>query len=542
MSACTSTVPRPKRGMARAAYICLLQLFAYYGLVVIIAALIAYSPVWIIRFKGMPDAIDPPLVALLVISFLPSTMMAGGLLWCIWPRHDRFVVPGPLLSKSLNPMLFAEIENIARALHEPVPEELYLLPDVNAWATSLGRVITRRHRRAVGIGLPLLSALTISQFRAVVAHELGHYYGGDTRLVPFLRKARRSSVLVMETLCSRQKTDLMLLSLGRYTAYFLSSTADLFRSIEYRADELACHIESSSALIDALLLIHSTSSLFTRYWESEVVPILIAGYRPPIVEGFRLFLDAPAISMYRRAQLLKQLNSTEGASQIMADNTLGSYYDDRAPLAERIIATAARASLDSHPPLALRIKAAELLPDGTDIQNPASAWTLLGDLQHAEIQFLEAFGPRGKSPHKLRFVQWNDVGTLVTVPEWKNLVSRAFPLLADVNVENVFDTLPRLRELGALLPDPKGILLSVEQRTARAQKVVGMALGLLLLNNGWQIHSDPGQFCLRSGTDSLNPFYIMRDIASGRLTKAAWRVQCEQLDIAGRALVDVAAA
>jgi len=39
-------------------------------------------------------------------------------------------------------------------------------------------------RRVMGLGLPLLQILTVAQFRAVLPHEFGHYYGADTRQDP----------------------------------------------------------------------------------------------------------------------------------------------------------------------------------------------------------------------------------------------------------------------------------------------------------------------------------------------------------------------
>jgi hypothetical protein len=44
----------------------------------------------------------------------------------------------------------------------------------------------------LGIGLPLLSLLTVSQFPGILAHESAHFYGGDTKLAPFVYKARMS--------------------------------------------------------------------------------------------------------------------------------------------------------------------------------------------------------------------------------------------------------------------------------------------------------------------------------------------------------------
>jgi Zn-dependent protease with chaperone function len=42
------------------------------------------------------------------------------------------------------------------------------------------------------IGLPLLHLLSERGFRGVLAHEFGHYAGGDTRLGPWIWRTRET--------------------------------------------------------------------------------------------------------------------------------------------------------------------------------------------------------------------------------------------------------------------------------------------------------------------------------------------------------------
>ena len=52
----------------------------------------------------------------------------------------------------------------------------------------------------MGVGLPLLAGLSVSEFRAVLAHGFGHFYGGDTRLGPWVYKTRSAIVRTIENL------------------------------------------------------------------------------------------------------------------------------------------------------------------------------------------------------------------------------------------------------------------------------------------------------------------------------------------------------
>src|ERR1700730_15982738 len=94
----------------------------------------------------------------------------------IIPRPSRFAPPGPLLNPAGQPRLFSALDEVARAGGEPMAAEVYITPVRNAGVLQRGR------RRVMVIGLPLLQVMSVSEMRAVLAHEFGHYHGGDTKL------------------------------------------------------------------------------------------------------------------------------------------------------------------------------------------------------------------------------------------------------------------------------------------------------------------------------------------------------------------------
>jgi Zn-dependent protease with chaperone function len=126
----------------------------------------------------------------------------------IFPRRDRFEPPGPTISESEQPRLFATIREVAAATNQAMPAEVYFVPEVNAFVAQRGGLMGVGSRRVMGIGLPLLDSLTVGQFRAVIAHEFGHYYGGDTKLGPWVYKTRAAIIRTLE-------------SLGRHSGGFL---------------------------------------------------------------------------------------------------------------------------------------------------------------------------------------------------------------------------------------------------------------------------------------------------------------------------------
>lgn len=103
---------------------------------------------------------------------LAVVCVLGGLavLWSILPRVDHFQAPGPELRAADHPNLFREVQDIARATGQTMPASVYLVPEVNAWVAQRGGLLGFGSHRVMGLGLPLLQAMNVSQFRAVLAH------------------------------------------------------------------------------------------------------------------------------------------------------------------------------------------------------------------------------------------------------------------------------------------------------------------------------------------------------------------------------------
>ena len=127
---------------------------------------------------------------------------AGTILWAILPRPDRFVPPGPPLHPMDHPKLFEVLAGIAKATQQQMPSEVYLTAEVNAWVIDRGGMMGFGSRRVMGLGLPLLEVLSVSQLRAVLAHEFGHFHGGDTKLGPWIYKTRAAIGRTLEGLAA----------------------------------------------------------------------------------------------------------------------------------------------------------------------------------------------------------------------------------------------------------------------------------------------------------------------------------------------------
>jgi heat shock protein HtpX len=213
---------------------------------------------------------------------------AGVILWSIVPRVDKFMSPGPQLSPAEHPRLFAELNGIAGAVQQAMPAEVYLVSDVNAWVSQRGGVMGFGSKRVMGLGLPLLRVLKVSELRAVLAHEFGHYYGGDTKLGPWVYKTRGAIGRTLEGLA--QHSSSLQLPFIWYGKMFVRITHAVSRRQEFSADELAARTVGARPMISGLQMVHGAGLAFDPYWSQEFMSALESGYRPPLADGFASYL------------------------------------------------------------------------------------------------------------------------------------------------------------------------------------------------------------------------------------------------------------
>jgi heat shock protein HtpX len=445
-----------------------------------------------------------------LVLFLGGVMVAAIMLWSLIPRRDKFEAPGPLLDPVTHPRLFAEIENIAKSLKEPLPREVYLIGAVNAWVADRGGFMGIGSRRVMGLGWPLLAAFNVSQLRAVLAHEFAHYYGGDTSLGPWLHRTQMAMIRTFRGIGSvgRQRLPVIVAALYMmvlgvlkwYWLLFMRAINLVSRRQEYRADELACILAGSQSLASGLRRLQGIALAWPPYWNQEVAPLLDQGYLPSITTGFAQFLDVPLID--------KQVQS--GIETVIRQGKADPY--------------------DSHPPLRDRLAAAEALAIQSQPEDANPAFSLLNDLNAEELRLLKAANPQ-QSGVSLQRVEWEEHGDKVLIPSWSHAVAEYGFLLQGMTVGELFDALGSVPQMALQIRDPEGMLLTPEQRIARARSLLAMAFARALVNNGWAVHSRPGEFYLDRSGQRLQPFILISQLSDGAISKEVWASRCKELGI-----------
>lgn len=500
----TSTLP-PRRSLAFLALLAVVMIVLSYAVILLIAVACAGLPI-LVLMKSQS------LNGQLILLALCGLAMAGTMLWSLVPRRDKFEDLGPRIGPESHPRLFAELEKIAASLNEPLPAEVFLVPQLNAFVTDRGGIMGFGSRRVMGIGLPLVAVLNIAEFRAVLAHEFAHYYGGDTHLGPVVYKARQAMIRTIQNMASLGSAmrvavaailyRVVMWILQGYWKLYFRATQLISRRQEYRADELASHIAGPKALITGLKKIHSGAAAFPAYWNSEVVGFLNMGYRPAITQGFELFVNAPEISRQINEYLSKEL---------VGEKTT---------------------PYDSHPPLRDRVAAAESY-SGPEQDESAQlpARTLFNDLLGEEARILSMSGSEAEVA-KLRIVDWDSLAE--TLPKlWEESVRGRAELLGDATPEDLPDLVPRLAEIGSKLPDPKGMLLTPDQRTGRAVELIGTALALAVANAGWKLHMNPGERYYEVDGERFSVREFLGQLLANKVSREEWTERCRRLKIAG---------
>ena len=133
----------------------------------------------------------------------------------------------------------------------------------------------------------------------------------------------------------------------------------------------------------------------------------------------------------------------------------------------------------------------------------APSLTLLENSQALEAAALGMLLPNG-SIANLVSMPWEKVGTAYKAL-WRDFVLEYTGLLEGYTAAGLPELLQQIPRLASQMRDPKGMLLTREQRADRAVRLLATSLSLALADHGWEIRSQPGNFGFLRGGEKLVP-------------------------------------
>jgi heat shock protein HtpX len=449
------------------------------------------------------------LAALLALAtvHLALTIACGlaaiALLRGVFGRRKPYVPPGPALTREAQPELHALLDDVAARAGDAPVDDVYLAHEVNAGVLEVPKGLLRGRRRVLELGLPLMQVVDRDAFTAIVAHEHGHYVGGDTRYSLWIGRTRAA---IGRTIHRMTDTDRIIQSLMAYPfrwygSLFLRITAAVSRRQEHAADALAVRTAGADAHGRALVTLARAALAFDPYVEHDLEPALQGGVHPPIADGLRRMMAVPDV----RAGV-----------------------DDAV---RRRVAEEEPHPRDTHPTLAQRLAAIGVEDPAAVAPAPEEtppAIDLLRDLPALERGLLN-------DDQAFEAVSWEQVGDAAIAAR-----ARAFAMKnADVLEGR------RVGDAGALAYTPREVYdrafaddppTDDEEHAAAAQWVVDLLVLATIAaaaRAGWTIVSLPGQpYALTRGDARLTPGPALWAVLADDEPVERWTTVTEELGLA----------
>ncbi|MET1073511.1 MAG: M48 family metalloprotease [Umezawaea sp.] len=276
-------------------------------------------------------------------------------------RQEPAGVP---LTREAQPELWRVVDGLAAVAGTRAPDDIRLIPEVNAavWErTSL--LGLRAGERHLVIGMPLLAGLAVGELRSVLAHELGHYGGGHTKLSALTYRAKNALQLTVANL-----TGALGWLFGHYARFYAVVAASANRAQELHADEASVAAAGRDTAQSALRKLGPLSVAWAHFEREFLALVPDAERTPPVLAGFRTFLG-----------------------DVRVGEQLGE-------IGVRLLDEEPESVFDSHPPIRERIAAMDGMDAAGATADDRPSWVLLAGVPDLERELVRDFGPAADWP------------------------------------------------------------------------------------------------------------------------------------------------
>lgn len=250
--------------------------YAYVWLVLAIATGLL---VWLVRIELRGEFGSAGMIRLTValVLFMYTILRA---LWV------RFEAPaGIVVGRHEVPELMALVDELVTAVRAPAFDQVMVSDDFNAAVSQQPRFgLVGGYRSVLIVGLPLAYGLTAEEFRAVLAHEVGHLSRAHGRFGAWIYRVRVMWVRLTGQLQAQRTWGAWPFEwfLKRWSPYFNAYSFVLARAQEYEADRFAVRVGGAAALGRALARLEVSGAWIEQGFWGGVRRRLAQAGEPPI--------------------------------------------------------------------------------------------------------------------------------------------------------------------------------------------------------------------------------------------------------------------
>ncbi|MBU1219700.1 M48 family metalloprotease [Myxococcota bacterium] len=248
--------------------------------------------IWLVykMFMFVTDGSDYVVFKILMLA--GSVMLAVFLLKSLFKRHKVEQENMLEIKESDQPELFAFIRRLCEETGAPFPRKIFLNSDVNAAVFYNSSILSLFFpvKKNLLIGAGLVNTLNLSEFKAVLAHEFGHFSQRTMKIGSYILLVNRIIFTIVE---ERDSWDDALRAWASidprisFPAYILIAIiwvlrkflalvfkiinlvySSLSRQMEFNADLVAVSVTGSDAIVDSLAKIDKASKALneTQYY------------------------------------------------------------------------------------------------------------------------------------------------------------------------------------------------------------------------------------------------------------------------------------